>query len=63
MAEQQKLEEELKKRGIRDKYKTIVGGAPVTKRWAAKIGADYYGNDGNDGVRIANEILKQKYGE
>jgi trimethylamine corrinoid protein len=62
MAEQKKLEEELKKRGIRGKYKTIVGGAPVTRKWAEKIGADYYGNDGNDGVKIANEILHQKYG-
>lgn len=57
MAEQQKLEEELKARGIRQKYKTIVGGSPVTQKWATKIGADYYGNDGNDGVKIAKEIL------
>ncbi|MDR1916951.1 MAG: cobalamin-dependent protein [Synergistaceae bacterium] len=62
MAEQLKLEDELKKRGIRDKYRTVVGGAPVTRKWANKIGADYYGNDGNDGVKVCNEILNKKYG-
>ena len=30
----------LKEAGIRDKVKTMVGGAPVTNRWAEKIGAD-----------------------
>ena len=62
MAEQRKLEDELKKRGLRGKYKTIVGGAPVTQKWADKIGADYYGHDGNDSVKICNAILGEKYG-
>jgi len=52
------LEEALKEAGLRDKYKTIVGGAPVTKRWADRIGADAYANDAVDGVRIAKELMK-----
>jgi trimethylamine corrinoid protein len=39
MVVQKELEQELKKAGLRDKYKTVVGGAPVTQRWADRIGA------------------------
>jgi trimethylamine corrinoid protein len=58
MTVQKDLEEALKEAGLRDKYKTIVGGAPVTKRWADRIGADAYANDAVDGVRIAKELLQ-----
>ena len=50
MGHQKDLEKELKKAGLRDKFKTIVGGAPVTARWAAKIGADAYAEDAQDSV-------------
>ena len=45
MSEQKKLEEALKSMGLRDRFKTVVGGAPVTPRWAARIGADAYAED------------------
>lgn len=51
MEGQKKLEEALRKEGLRKKYKTIVGGAPVTERWAMRIGADAYAEDANDGVK------------
>jgi trimethylamine corrinoid protein len=54
---QKRLEEELKKSGLRDKYKTIVGGAPATQRWAARIGADAYAEDATDGIRKAKQLL------
>ena len=57
MAVQKQIEEELKKAGIREKYKTIVGGAPVTQRWADRIGADAYAQDASDGVRKVKELL------
>jgi len=63
MTEQDKLEKELKTRGLRDKYKTLVGGAPVTARWAKKIGADAYGNDANDCLKIATKLLEEKYSQ
>ncbi len=40
MTKQRELEEALKKAGLMDQFKTIVGGAPVTARWAARIDAD-----------------------
>ncbi len=58
MAMQKQLEQELKKAGLREKYKTIVGGAPVTQRWADRIGADAYAQDASDGVRKAKELLQ-----
>lgn len=45
-----KLEEELRKRGLRDRFKTIVGGAPVTQRFADRIGADAYAEDAAEAV-------------
>ena len=58
MPQQRKLEEKLKESGLRDKYKTIVGGAPVTKKWAESIGADAYAEDASDGVKKALALLK-----
>lgn len=52
MTEQKKIEEALEKAGIRDKVKTLVGGAPVTKRWAEKIGADAYCEDASEAVQV-----------
>jgi len=57
MPKQKKLEEALKKAGLRDRFKTIVGGAPVTERWATRIGADAYGADAQDAVDKVNELL------
>jgi corrinoid protein of di/trimethylamine methyltransferase len=57
MAEQKVLEEALKSEGLRDRFKTIVGGAPVTPRWAKKIGADAYAENAQDGVVKIREML------
>ena len=43
---------ELKRRGLRDGVKVIVGGAPMTKGFAEKIGADAWALDAVEGVRI-----------
>ena len=59
MVLQKELEEELKRAGLRDKYKTIIGGAPVTQRWADRIGADAYAHDASDGVKKLKELLKR----
>jgi len=57
MAQQKYLEEALKKAGLRDRFKTIVGGAPVTARWAARIGADAYAEDAQEAVKKVSELL------
>jgi trimethylamine corrinoid protein len=57
MVMQKQLEQDLKNASLREKYKTIVGGAPVTQRWADRIGADAYAQDAGDGVRKVKELL------
>ena len=59
MVLQKELEEELKIAGLREKYKTIIGGAPVTRRWADRIGADAYAHDASDGVKKVKELIKK----
>jgi trimethylamine corrinoid protein len=60
MFRQKELEEALKKANLRQRFKTIVGGAPVTPRWAARIGADAYAEDAQDGVGKVKELLQKK---
>ena len=59
MTVQQELEEKLKERGLRAKYKTMVGGSPVTARWAEKIGATAYSEDAADCCKVAAELLAE----
>ena len=47
----------LRKAGLRDKVKVIVGGAPVREDYAKEIGADAYGKDAWDGVKKVKELL------
>lgn len=58
MVEQRKLEDTLRASNLRDKYKTLVAGGPVTARWAKRIGADIYAEDANDGVVQVRNIMK-----
>jgi 5-methyltetrahydrofolate--homocysteine methyltransferase len=46
----------LTERGLRDKVKIIVGGAPVSKEFADSIGADGYGADGFQAVAIVESL-------
>ena len=57
MTVQKDIEDALKEAGIRDKVKTMVGGAPVTGRWADKIGADQYCEDASDTVNFIMDWL------
>lgn len=59
MTVQKDIEEALKEAGIRDKVKTMVGGAPVTNRWAEKIGADAYCEDASDTVNFILNWIEQ----
>jgi methanogenic corrinoid protein MtbC1 len=54
---QKKLEQALKAAGIRDKVKTMVGGAVATEHWANKIGADMYAETATEAVMKLKEIL------
>jgi trimethylamine corrinoid protein len=55
---QKKLEEALKTAGLRDKIKTMVGGAVATDHWAKRIGADFYGESPQDTLEKLKGILQ-----
>jgi 5-methyltetrahydrofolate--homocysteine methyltransferase len=48
--------EEFKKEGIRDQFKFIVGGAPLTQEYADQIGADGYSENANGAVSLARRL-------
>ncbi|MFB3923497.1 MAG: corrinoid protein [Terriglobia bacterium] len=48
--------DELKKAGVRGQIKVIVGGAPVTQRFADEIGADGYSDNANGAVSLARRL-------
>jgi trimethylamine corrinoid protein len=54
---QKKLEEALKQAGLRDKVKTMVGGAVATDHWAKRIGADFFGETPQDTINKLEKIL------
>ena len=60
MKQMKKLEDELRERGLKDRFKTIIGGAPVTERYAKRIGADAYAENAMDGVNKVFQLMKYK---
>lgn len=57
---QKTLEKALRNAGLRDKVKTMVGGAVATEHWAAKIGADLYAETAGEAVIKLKEMLSGK---
>jgi 5-methyltetrahydrofolate--homocysteine methyltransferase len=49
--------EKLKETGMRDKVKVMIGGAPVTQKYADEIGADGYSSNANAAVALARKLL------
>lgn len=57
MPAQKKLEEALRVAGLKERFKTMVGGAPVTQRWANKIGADGFAENATACVKLAKALI------
>jgi corrinoid protein of di/trimethylamine methyltransferase len=49
--------ENLKSAGLHGKVKIIIGGAPVTQKYADEIGADGYSSNANAAVALARKLL------
>ena len=60
MRNQKGVIESLEKAGLRPRIKVMVGGAPVTRAWAAEIGADGYAKDAMSAVTLARELMEQR---
>jgi 5-methyltetrahydrofolate--homocysteine methyltransferase len=51
--------EALRKAGLRERVKVIIGGAPVTEGYAQQIGADGYSPDASRAVSLAKSLLQE----
>ena len=60
MVEMEGIIKALKKAGVRDKVKIIIGGAPITPEYAKKIGADAAAKDAVEGVGICKSWVAGK---
>jgi methanogenic corrinoid protein MtbC1 len=49
--------EMLQEEGIRDSFKVLVGGGPISSGFANKIGADGYADNAAGAVKTAKELL------
>lgn len=47
----------LKKAGIRERVKVMIGGAPISQRFADEIGADGYSENASGAVVLARRLL------
>jgi len=48
----------LKEKNLREKYKVLIGGGPISQNFANRIGADLYAKDANEAVRKLKEMMK-----
>ena len=56
MGGMQTVIEKLKDQGIRDKFKVMVGGSPISKKFADDIGAEGYSVNAVEAVKVAKEL-------
>src|SRR5438552_1121044 len=54
--------EGLDRAQLRPRVKIIVGGAPVTRKWAEEIGADGYGKDAVGAAALAKSLVEKSNG-
>ena len=58
MPAQREVIETLVEMNLREKYKVIVGGGPVTQEWAEQIGADGYGESAVQAANMVKELMR-----
>lgn len=49
--------ESIRRAGLRDRIKIIIGGAPITQAYADRIGADGYAPDASQAVKLALTLV------
>lgn len=57
MANMKKVIDLLNERGIRDKFKVMIGGGPVSESFAKDIGADAYSENATEAVKVAKNLI------
>ena len=49
----------FEKAGIRNDVKIMIGGAPLSEKFAEEIGADVYSDNANAAVTLARKLLNK----
>jgi len=49
----------IKAKNLRNKYKIIIGGGPVTKEYAEEIGADAYAENAVEAIKVIENLIKK----
>jgi methylmalonyl-CoA mutase cobalamin-binding domain/chain len=57
MSEMENVINFLKEKGLRDKVKIMVGGAPVNRKFAEHIGADGYAPNAGEAIPLAKRLM------
>jgi corrinoid protein of di/trimethylamine methyltransferase len=57
---QKEIMDLLNELGLRKKFLVMVGGAPTTSEWAEQIGADGWAETAEQGVRLAQRLVKKR---
>jgi len=57
VSKQKELIDRLNEKGLRNKFKVVVGGAAVDPSWATEIGADGYGENAFEAVTMISSLL------
>ncbi len=60
MPGQREVMEELDYQGLREGFLVTVGGGPVTREWADRIGADGYAENATEAVALARRLMATK---
>ena len=56
---QKKIIDILEERGIREKFKVILGGAPVTREWTEECNADGFAGSAVEAVKLVKNLLNK----
>lgn len=60
MVHMQAVEDALRTAGLRERVRTMIGGAATTQHWADKIGADAYAENATEAVVMARELIASR---
>ena len=60
MPAQKEVIDSLSELKLRDQFAVLVGGGPISQRWADEIGADGYCETAMDGVSIARDLIHSR---
>lgn len=62
MPYQRQVIEELNYQRVRDRFLVVIGGGPVTAKWAESIAADGFAQNASEAVDVAKRLMTRKVG-